>query len=441
MPTQQQCHRRPEVKQSRGPRAVQQLRGTDRKEAHARTCPVHVGVDTGKSFHKLVARGPDGQRGKAVRVEVSRAGFEAADAYLTSSFPGVPRERMLVGLEFAGHHGFTFAYFLASRGYQVVSVLPFVTKRMKDVEDNSPRKDDAKDAGQVCALVGQGLFVTFPLLDDTGAELRLLASERRRLAVESTRLKNRLHSALDLAWPEFAGLWATLASGTPIAVLEHWPVPAVLAAASRRTVRSLVRRISLNHIPAERVTALLESAEATIAVREGTDARRAEIRRLLARLSVVRGHIAEVESRLAVLVDKTPAARVLLSVPGVSVVCAATLVAELGDPHWYEVPRQVLKLAGMNLAGKESGTSVRGRVRQTKRGRPLLRRQLFLLAGRWCFRRGLYRGYYQALLARGKPKTSAVCAVARKLVPMLLRVMHTGEPFDLARWQENRMAA
>lgn len=344
MPTQQQRHRRPEVQQSRGPRAVQQLRGTDRKEAYARTCPVHVGVDTGKSFHKLVARGPDGQRGKAVRVEVSRAGFEAADAYLTSSFPGVPRERMLVGLEFAGHNGFTFAYFLASRGYQVVSVLPFVTKRMKDVEDNSPRKDDAKDAGQVCALVGQGLFVTFPLLDDTGAELRLLASERRRLAVESTRLKNRLHAALDLAWPEFAGLWATLASGTPLAVLEHWPVPADLAATSRRTVRSLVRRTSLNHIPAERVTALLESAETTIAVREGTDARRAEIRRLLARLAVVRGHIAEVESRLAVLVDKTPAARALLSVPGVSVVCAATLVAELGDPHWYEVPRQVLKL-------------------------------------------------------------------------------------------------
>ena len=58
---------------------------------------------------------------------------------------------------------------------------------------------------------------------------------------------------------------------------------------------------------------------------------------------------------------------------------------------------------------------------------------LFLLAGRWCrTTTGLYRPYYEALLVRGKPKTSAVCAVARKLVPMLLRVMQTAEPFDLS---------
>jgi len=183
---------------------------------------------------------------------------------------------------------------------------------------------------------------------------------------------------------------------------------------------------------------MLDAARSTIALQEGTEARRAEIRRLLARWAMVREHVADVEHRLAELVEVTPAAKALLSVPGVSVVCAATLVAELGDPDWYEAPRQVLKLAGMNLARRESGTSVRGRLRQTKRGRPLLRRQLFVLAGRWCQTRGLYRPYYEALLARGKPKTSAVCAVARKLVPMLLRVMQTAEPFDVERWRANR---
>lgn len=53
---------------------------TDQKRAYAATFPVHVGVDTAKTFHKLVARGPDGQRTKADKVLVSRAGFEAADA-------------------------------------------------------------------------------------------------------------------------------------------------------------------------------------------------------------------------------------------------------------------------------------------------------------------------------------------------------------------------
>jgi len=68
----------------------------------------------------------------------------------------------------------------------------------------------------------------------------------------------------------------------------------------------------------------------------------------------------------------------------------------------------------------------------------ILRRQ-GLLAGRWCQRRGLYRSYYEAMLARnGGLKTKAVCAIARKLVPLLLAVLQRGEPFDRARWDATR---
>ncbi len=125
----------------------------DEKAAYARSFPVHVGVDTAKTFHVLVALGPDGQRSKPFKVLVSRAGFEAADAHLRSLFPETPREQMLVGLEFAGHHGFTFARYLADRGYPLVSVLPVHTKRSKELEAQNlapcchslrPRRADAR---------------------------------------------------------------------------------------------------------------------------------------------------------------------------------------------------------------------------------------------------------------------------------------------------------
>jgi transposase len=125
----------------------------------------------------------------------------------------------------------------------------------------------------------------------------------------------------------------------------------------------------------------------------------------------------------------------------VSAVCAATLVAELGTPQDYAHYRQVLKLGGMNLVHHSSGQRGPTAVPkwQSKRGRPMLRRQLFLLAGRWCQPRGLYREHYLALKARnGNLRTHAICTVARKLVPMLLRIMQTGESFDLHRWQANR---
>jgi transposase len=414
------------------------LHGTvDSKAEWAAGFPVHVGVDTGKTFHKLVARGPDGRRQAPQAVPVSRAGFDAADQYLTSTFPDVPRELILVGLEFAGHYGFTFAHDLHRRGYQIVNMLASVTKRLKEVEDNSPRKSDDKDAAQIARLLAQGYFVSYPFRSDTAAELRVLATERRRLAVEQTRHRNRLLAVLDLAWPEFMGHFSTIVKPTPLALLKAWPLPADLASAPRRTVNRVAREASQNHMPKPRLDALLADARTSVALTVGSEARRAEILRTIERLLLAREHAAEVELRLRALVEITPAARALTTVPGIDVVCAATIVAELGDPHNYVSPRQVLKLAGMNLARKESGVSVRGRLRQTKRGRPALRRQLFLLAGRWCQQRGLARGEYEALLSRnGGAKISAMCAVARKMVPMLLHLMQTGEDFRAEVWLE-----
>ena len=44
------------------------------------------------------------------------------------------------------HAAGTFAQFLAQKGYTVVSVMPAHTKRTKEIEDNSPNKNDDKDA-------------------------------------------------------------------------------------------------------------------------------------------------------------------------------------------------------------------------------------------------------------------------------------------------------
>jgi len=412
----------------------------DEKRAFARTFPVHVGVDTGKTFHVLVAQGPDGHRTATRKVLVARAAFAEADAQLVTWFPAVPRERMLVGLEFAGHHGFTFARYLADRGYQVVNVLPAHTKRAKEIEDNSPLKSDPKDAATVCSLLAHGVFVRFPFLVRPYLELRLLTTHRHRLSVETTRFKNRLQSLLDLAWPEFLRHFSGLDKTTPRAILERWPLPRDILAASPRTVRAHIHAASRGLVRADRMKALLTSAKDTIGLPDAPEERRLEIRNLLARWQIVREQQAEVEKHIAALVELCPEATALLSVPEVSAVCAATIVSELGTPSDFEHPRQVLKLAGMNLVSASSGQRDQSRVPkwQSKRGRPALRRQLFLLAGRWCQEHGLYRADYQALIARGSTRTKAVCSTARKMVPMLLAVMRSGESFDVTRWTANR---
>ncbi len=414
----------------------------EQNRAYADQFAVLVGVDCGRTFHKLVARARDGRRHKALRVDVNRVGFEAAHAYLRRTFPGIRPSEMLVGIEFAGHYGATFAQFLRQQGYAIVTVLSSVTKKLREVEDNSPRKDDAKDAGQICQLVSDGLFVGHAVLSDLVSRMRVLSNERLRLGIEETRLRNRLRASLDLSFPELLLAFTSLRHRTPVAIAERWPLARDLAAASPRSVYAQLRLSSRNHIGRSRTQQLLADARTSIALTDAAPARRAEIQRLLARRAFLLGQIADCETELTALVDAHPGARALLTMPGVGVVVAAALVSEIGTPETFCSPRQVLKLAGMNLAGKSSGTSVRSRIRQTKRGRPLLRRQLFLLAGRWCQSRGLYRDYYLAYVARnGGSKIKGLAAVARKLVPLVLCIIQTGEPFDAARWGRQRHVA
>jgi transposase len=288
----------------------------DDKLIFARSFPVHVGVDTAKKVHVLVARGPDGRRTKAHKVPVSRAGFDGADAHLTTLFPDVPRDRMLVGLEFAGHHGFTFAHDLARRGYPIVNVLPSVTKKTKEIEDNSPLKTDAKDAALIAKLVGDGSFVRFPFLDDIYLELRLLSTERHRLGCEATRFKNRLQGILDLAWPEYVEHFADLTHPTPIALLERWPLAQDLREAFPLLVRRVATVASRNHYGPDKVAGLLASAHESVALRQGTDVRRKEIQNLLKRWAMVREQIEDVEIALTARVERCPPAKALISVSG-----------------------------------------------------------------------------------------------------------------------------
>jgi transposase len=113
------------------------------------------------------------------------------------------------------------------------------------------------------------------------------------------------------------------------------------------------------------------------------------------------------------------------------VVTLATLLGETGDLRAYARARQLLKLAGLNLYEISSGTH-QGRRRITKRGRPGLRRILYLAALRLLKRGAPFSGYYHRLRVR-LAGTQAVVAVMRKLLRVLHAVVHRGQAYDRLR--------
>lgn len=86
------------------------------KRERAQRAAACVGVDAGKFSHTLVVRPQHQPDSKPFSFPTTRAGFDDAVAFIRRQVPGAPAETILVGIEFAGNYGFTFAHYLAQLG-------------------------------------------------------------------------------------------------------------------------------------------------------------------------------------------------------------------------------------------------------------------------------------------------------------------------------------
>jgi transposase len=122
----------------------------------------------------------------------------------------------------------------------------------------------------------------------------------------------------------------------------------------------------------------------------------------------------------------------LLEIRGLGVVTLAVLLGELGDLRNYRHWKQVVKMAGLTLVESSSGKKA-GPRHISKRGRPLLRKLLFMAALRM-FASGLpLHSLYQRL---GKTKAGSQVAVAgmRRLLQTLHSLVKHNQSFSQARF-------
>jgi hypothetical protein len=217
---------------------------------------------------------------------------------LARAYPTLRFDQMLVGIEFAGHHGVSLAHDLHARGCHVVAVLAKAAKQTRDASLSGRNKTDRIDAKYICVTLGRGTYVRYPFLRTPIAELKPLVMPRHRLTIERARLKNRVQGLLDLAWPEFAGHFSSLEKAAPQAILHRWPLPQDVLAASPRTVRQFIQQASRGKFRAEWTRAFLMSARGSVGLRDASDERRLELQFALARKDLLDVQIEELDTRI-----------------------------------------------------------------------------------------------------------------------------------------------
>jgi transposase len=189
-------------------------------------------------------------------------------------------------------------------------------------------------------------------------------------------------------------------------------------------LQALVRRL-------ESLTEMRTMEENRLSSGITTESVRASIEELIAHLCE---QIKRTEALIRQHIDSHPGLRrqreLLDSIPGIGETTAAALLAEVPDMTQYRSARQVAAFAGLVPRERQSGSSVRGRVRLSKIGNARLRKALYFPAITALRCSEFFKAWAKGLRERGKCKMSVIGAAMRKLIHLAYGVLKTGKPFD-----------
>jgi transposase len=154
--------------------------------------------------------------------------------------------------------------------------------------------------------------------------------------------------------------------------------------------------------------------------------------------TIIEAHLAvvdELDKQIEVLEEKierrvleSPAAQLLLTIPGVGQTTAAVIVAELGEIDRFETDKEVVGYAGLDPMVHQSGeTELHGSI--SKKGPGALRWAL-VQAARIAVRCEEYFGNFYTRLKRKKNDQIAIVATARKMLVSVFHMLQRNEPFD-----------
>lgn len=303
-------------------------------------------------------------------------------------------------------------------------------------------KTDEKDAVLIARLTAQLRCYIPEQTDETWARLRHLGARREQLIAETTAQVQQMRDLLECVFPAvldtaqqpfrshtwIAGLAVVVDRDGGDLNRTRRLGPARFEHAIRREI---TKRGGLK--PCLRIVRELFAALADAA---GVAAHRAgaleRVQLLLVDWVHANERLADTETRMVAVLDELQLTGLVCSIPGISAVGAAAILAQTGDPRRFATARALVKHAGLAPREKLSG-NFKGRTKLTGQGRPGLR----LAAWRavWGAQRAnpVYAARYRHLTTRQNNKlkpTQAQSVIAAAILRHLHAVITTGQTWD-----------
>lgn len=164
------------------------------------------------------------------------------------------------------------------------------------------------------------------------------------------------------------------------------------------------------------------------------------VNRFKKQIQFLNKQILDIESEVNVLVrsNKNIKANVelLTSIPGVGQLTASTVLAETNGFDLIRNKKQLTSYAGLDVKEKQSGTSVKGKAKISKRGNKNLRKAMYLPSLVAIRHDERFKAIFARLVMKDGLKKKASVAIQRKLLELMYTLYKKQEKYDKNYLQE-----
>jgi transposase len=390
-----------------------------------------VGDDWAEDHHDIELMDSSARRLAKARLPEGVAGMARLHTMIGEQVGEDPDEdvEVLIGIE--TDRGPWVAALVAA-GYTVLAVNPLQAAEFRRRLGVSGAKSDAGDAHVLADMVRTHSHELRPVAGDTSrAEaVKVVARTHKTLIWERTRHTQRLRHALRDYFPAALDAFDDLDAADTLELLAKAPTPAQAARLTLAQISAALTRARRKNV-AEKAVAIQAALRAEHVGQPPVVAAAyaASIQALIAVLTVLNTQIKALQGQVEAHFGQHPDAEIILSQPGLGVVCGARVLAEFGDdPHRYATAKARKNYAGTSPITKASGKKKVALARFIHNDRLIdaLMTQAFaaLKASPGA------RAYYDRQRARGAGHNAALRQLANRLVGILHGCLKTGTLYD-----------
>ncbi len=380
-----------------------------------------VGIDISKYKHNCFIATKSGVPLKEFVFENDSEGFKLFHKVLSELNQD---QEIRIGLESTGHYGTNLKQFIVASGYTYLEFNPYLTHQFSKAMSLRRTKTDKVDAKTISNMLGSVDYKTLHTQFYHISELKQLVRDRDDILTNRSKTLVKLTNLLDIIFPEFKPFFSNKLGVTARFILKKYKSPTRISKFVMQDYECL-RTVSNGRLTYPKFSRLKSLAKDTIGVQSEIYNKRMQA--LIGAYEYFDKSLDEIDQDI---IDLFSAAKTKLrTIPGLGIIQAATIYAEIGDIHLFSNPQKLIAYVGFDVSINQSGMSEhRGRI--VKRGSPLLRKAIWIYALPSLRFIPTLNDYYHKKKAEGKHHKVALTHVCRKLIRMIYHIEYNQIDFN-----------